>query len=63
MKFLSKSEPEDMWSVNWGDSGDENFLCMTDDERKASVIVNALQYVVNRSPSMGGLLENVRDPE
>lgn len=62
MKFTKKDEDGEMWSVNWGDD-EENFLCMTDHPAKADIVINALQFVVNRSPAVGGMLENVRDPE
>lgn len=63
MRFIKKRQGNDPWEVVWEDLGKENFLCMTDDERKADLIVSAMSYVVERSPSYGSFLDNVRDPE
>lgn len=62
MKFTKKDEDGEMWSVNWGDQA-EHFLCMTDHPLKADIIINTLQFVTNRSPNIGDMLANVRDPE
>lgn len=63
MKFIKKREGEDPWEVVWEDQGEQNFLCMTDDERKADLIISVFSHVVNRSPGFSSFLENVRDSE
>lgn len=62
MKFVKKNEDEEMWGIYWEDLGKENFLCMTDHKVKADIIINSLTFVTTRSPLIGGMLENVRDP-
>jgi hypothetical protein len=62
MQFTKKDEDGEMWSVNWGDEA-QYFLCMTDHPLKADIIINTMQFVTNRSPNVGDMLENVRDPE
>lgn len=62
MKFIKKRQGDDPWEVVWEDKGEENFLCMTDDERKADLIASVFSYVIDRSPQFSGFLEHVRDP-
>lgn len=62
MKFIKKNEDGEMWGVYWEDLDKESFLCMTDHETKADIIINTMTFVTNRSPVIGGMLENVRDP-
>jgi hypothetical protein len=61
MKFKKKNEDGEMWGVYWDDKDKENFLCMTDHEGKANLILSVFTHVVDRSPQFASVLENVRD--